>query len=322
MSRSLSRCSRRDWLAATLATGGAVACAPILPVTRPDPARFDACPKQRRLKVLTWNIFMMPEWVKESPFNQPRAAAIAQTLLEQDFDILCLQKCFDAGARDVLARALAQRYPYRYGPANPGCLLLNSGVWVLSRYPLTDYQTIEFRRCSSWECFSRKGALLVSGTCGQTPFRLVVTHLQGEEGAAFTTKNQAIRDQQMAKIRDRLLTPHLEPQVPFIICGDFGTPRFADAAFRVETITYRNMLATLGVDRVDETLITLDEVDNELAKSDTKRKNEVDYVFVRKNGYNLGVTRRRHVFKRGGWDPQAQRTDLSYHYAVSAELTF
>lgn len=290
-------------------------------MTRPDPAHFDACPSKRSLTILTWNIFMMPEWIGESPRNQPRAAAIAATLLERDFDIVCLQKVFDSSARAVLEHALAARYPYRYGPANDGCILLNSGVWVLSRYPLTDYQEIEFGECDSWECFSRKGALLVSGTCGSTPFRLIASHLQGEAGSAFTPENQAIRNRQLLEIRNRLIAPHLEPKVPLIVCGDFGTPRFADARGG-ETASYRKMLATLGVENGAEWRLTLNEVDNELARSDTARRNEVDYVFVRRNGCDLAVERALCVFKRGGWDPAQHRTDLSYHYAVSAKLVF
>lgn len=318
--------SRRRFLVATAAAGSAFSCAspPILPVTTPVPARFNACPTQRSFSLLTWNIFMMPAWVSESPRNRPRAAAIAATLLEHDFDILCLQKVFDSGAKDILEAALAARYPYRHGPANAATVFkLSSGVWLLSRYPLTDYQEIQFDRCSSWECFSRKGALLVSGTCGATPFRLITTHLQGEEGPAFTPKNQAIRDQQLSEIRDQLITPHLERNVPFIVCGDFGTPRMADAC-GVETESYREMLATLGVENGADLRITLDDsrLDNQLARDNTGRRNELDYVFLRRNECDVTVERTRHIFRRQGWDPQYQRSDLSYRYGVSAKLTF
>jgi endonuclease/exonuclease/phosphatase family metal-dependent hydrolase len=317
----LSALTRRDFLGSMAVTGGALGCAEIPPVTHPDPARFDACPKARTLSILTWNVFMMPEWIKESPFNQSRARAIAATLLEQDFDILCLQKVFDHAALAIIENALGARYPHRYGPANDGCLLLSSGVWVLSRYPLVDYQEIQFSECSSWECFSRKGALLLSGTCGSTPFRLVATHLQGEEGSSFTKTNQAIRFRQMRQIRDRLILPHLEPSVPFIVCGDFGTPRFANSRGE-ETDAYRSMLATLGVENGAPFRITLDEIDNQIAKSKSARRNELDYIFVRKNGFALDVERTRNVFKRDGWDPQQHRTDLSYRYAVSAKVYF
>jgi len=320
---------RQLLISAALASGSAAASAAcssagIVAVTRPDPAYFDACRAQRQIKVLTWNVFMMPSWVGESPNNEPRAAAIATTLLEHDFDILCLQKVFDSSARAVLEAVLAERYPYRYGPANDGCSLnLNSGVWVLSRFPLTDYQEIQFKECDSWECFSRKGALLLSGTCGSTPFRLVATHLQGEESSSFTPKNQAIRDQQLLEIRDHLITPHLEPMVPFIICGDFGTPRLMASCYR-ETIEYSRMLATLGVQNGPQVRITLDESPqgNQLAKSDSGRRNELDYIFLRSNGFPVTAERSRQIFRRHGWDPKYHRSDLSYRYAVSATLTF
>jgi endonuclease/exonuclease/phosphatase family metal-dependent hydrolase len=320
--------TRRQLLLA-LAAGGASACAaapPLPPVTRPDPQRFESCPLPgRTLSVLTWNIFMMPPWIRESPRNTTRAAAIGAALLEHDFDILCLEKAFDGGARDVLQAALDARYPYRYGPANDGCCFkIDSGVWVLSRHPLTDYRTIEFGDCGGVECFSRKGAILVSGSCGGTPFRLVATHLQGEEGPKFTPKNQRIREAQMQQIRDRLITPNLEPSVPFLICGDLGTPRFTDDG-RAETDAYRTMLATFGAENGAEPRITLDESrrDNDLATDDTGRKNELDYVLVRPNGRPLEVERTRHVFRRDGWDkPPSARVDLSYRYAVSARITF
>src|SRR5712691_944764 len=116
-----------------------------------------------RLQILTWNVWMMPWWTFQSPRNTPRAAAIAAELLQRDFDILCLEKVFDSGARKVLARALASHYPYQYGPANASCALkVHSGVWVVSRFPLTNYQAIQFRYCAGIECFSRKGAMLLT----------------------------------------------------------------------------------------------------------------------------------------------------------------
>jgi len=66
------------------------------------------------LKVLTWNIWMMPPWTHASPDNGARAAAIAQVVLALDYDILCLEKVFDSAAREVLATRLAGRYPHAY----------------------------------------------------------------------------------------------------------------------------------------------------------------------------------------------------------------
>lgn len=326
MTSRAAKLSRRRFCGMVVTSTAALGCASprLVPAPWPDLTHFDSCPKGGVLTILTWNIFMMPEWVRESPRNQARAAAIAAELLTYDFDILCLQKVFDNAARDVLVGALASRYPYRFGPANDSSSIkLNSGVWVLSRHPLVDYQEIEFGECSCWECFARKGALMVSGTCESIPFRLIATHLQGEEGDAFTVKNQAIRDRQMIEIRNRLIVPHLQPGTPFIICGDFGTPRLSDS-YPAETASYRKMLDTLGVENGQGLRLTLvdDPRENQLATGSTGRKNELDYVFIRTNGARVDVERARYVLKRSGWDPQTNRSDLSYRYAVAAKLTF
>ena len=90
----------------------------------------------------------MPRFTFQSPENNKRAAAIAAELLKQDFDILCFEKAFDAGAREVLWNELRARYPNKYGPANNGfSLKVNSGVWVLSRLPLTELGETQFHDC-------------------------------------------------------------------------------------------------------------------------------------------------------------------------------
>src|SRR5262245_12035633 len=178
-----------------------------------------------QLKILTWNIWMMPWFTFQSPHNQARARAIAEEILKLDFDILCLEKAFDGGARAVLSRALGARYPYRYGPANSGfSLKVNSGVWIFSRIPLTDRHEIQFRDCAGIECASRKGAMLLSGTFDSHAFQILATHLEGEPGAHYTPERQEIRNRQMTQIRDDLLKPFAIPDAPLFLCGDFDTP--------------------------------------------------------------------------------------------------
>ncbi len=321
--------TRRQFLAIA-AAAGAAGCGrarQTVRVSSPVPEAYDACrdPARKSLRLLTWNVFMMPQWIRESPRNEPRAAAIAAALLEEDFDILCLEKVFDAGAQRALERALQAGYPHRYGPANGGGgVKLNSGVWVLSRQPLTDFCEMEFDDCSGIECLSRKGAVLLSGRCGPVPFRLVVTHLQGEEGARFTPKNERVRHRQMLAIRDELLAPSREPGVPVLVCGDLGTPRFTEDGAG-ETACYREMLATLDAENGAPARITLDESPggSELVSGGSGRKNELDYVLLQPNGARVTVDRTRRIFRRGGWDDRApQRTDLSYRYAVEATVSF
>ena len=129
---------------------------------------------------------MMPAFTFQSPLNTRRAAAIAASLGELDYDIVCFEKAFDGAAREVLSKALGERYPHRYGPANSGfSLKVNSGVWVFSRFPLTVIRQIQFRDCAGIECLSRKGAMLLEGTFKGHAFQIVAAHLQGEAGTTL-----------------------------------------------------------------------------------------------------------------------------------------
>ena len=204
--------ARLALVGAVLCCGGCFHCPDSVVAVPAPPAPVPLPVDPARVKVLTWNIWMMPWFTFQSPHNRERAAVIAQELLKLDLDILCFQKAFDSGARDVLWEALRTRFPNQYGPANSGfSLKVNSGVWILSRMPLTELGEIQFRDCAGIECFSRKGAMLLHGEFEGHPFQIAATHLQGESGNEFTEANQQIRNKQMMQIRDDLLARHPEP---------------------------------------------------------------------------------------------------------------
>lgn len=278
------------------------------------------------LKILTWNIWMMPPAVLQSPKNEARAAAIASELLARDYDILCLEKAFDSGARDVLEHRLGARYPHRYGPINDhGGLLppkINGGVWVLSRIPLTAVHTIEFRDHAGVESFSRKGAILLRGEWQGHAFQLIATHLQGE--SSIDSNHQAIRDRQISQIGDDLIAPHVATTVPLFLCGDFNTERrdrkdpFADAP------SFARMLALFQAVNGEEQRLTLEDkrVHNDLAEYDSGHVAELDYILLRRNGKPITGAWERVVMRHQGWDGPHGRHDLSYRFAVGASFTF
>jgi len=269
---------------------------------------------------------MMPGWTLQSPRNETRAAAIAAALLDLDYDILCFEKAFDGGSREVIGKAFTERYPYRWGPANPSSgLKISSGVWVVSRFPLWGYQEIQFKDNAGIESFSRKGAMLLSGKFGSEKlrwqeFQIVATHLQGDDGPAYRPDHQRIRGRQMAQIRDELLAPHHRPGVPLFLCGDLCTPRLDPKDQRSEGKDYRNMLATFGAENGPEYRVTLDDARsrNDMAVDNTGRTDELDYILVRKNGCGLDVAWSRRIIQRRGWD--RRHNDLSYRYAVGATI--
>lgn len=277
------------------------------------------------LKVLTWNIWMMPSFTFQSPANKRRAAAIADVLISQDVDILCLEKAFDDGARRVIAERLHAKFPYTFGPANRKFgIKINSGVWVLSRIPLSGYREIEFRKAVGIERFSRKGAISLKGSIAGKSFVLIATHLEGEEGPLFTESHQRVRDAQVQQIRDDLLIPPSPTGTLVIIAGDFATPRTQPCSETDDTEAYKRTLATLQAQNGAEQRITLNDNRriNTLAEDNTGRTDELDYILIRDNGANVQTEWERRVFRRAGWDDKENRSDLSYRYAVEATIRF
>lgn len=276
-----------------------------------------------RIRLLTWNIWMMPRWTLQSPQNGSRAAAIAQELLQSDFDVLCLEKAFDGGARTVMRRILEARYPYQYGPVNasaPGLIKINGGVWVLSRTPLVTYREIKFDRAVGIEKASSKGAMFLTGKIGGQTFQLIATHLQGESGPRYTPGHQLIRDAQMRQIATQLIAPFADPALPLFICGDFCTPRRNEEAPSQESNAYQAMLSLFNAENGPEERVTLDDnrSRNELAIDNGGRMAELDYILLRRGARPVTGRWERIIFRRAGWDGPHGRKDLSYRYAVGA----
>jgi endonuclease/exonuclease/phosphatase family metal-dependent hydrolase len=244
--------------------------------------------------------------------------------LSSNYDVLCFEKAFDGRARNAIYAVLRQRYPYSYGPANSSRFLrTNSGVWILSRFPLTDLREIAFRDCRGIECLTAKGALMATAGAGTRQIHIVATHLQGESGHQYTESRQQVRNRQIQQIKNDLLSPFARPGVPIIVAGDFVTPRRLSPGMP-ESEPYQQLLATLQVENGTADRITLDDntSHNDLAEANSGRMAELDYVLFRKGAASTTPTWDRAIFRRSDWDSDKNRQDLSYRYAVSFTLEF
>jgi len=276
------------------------------------------------LKILAWNIWMMPGLSFQSPSNAARAAAIGDQLKDLDFDIVCFIKAFDAPARSELRHKLGKRYPHRYGPLNfDGSIFeINGGVYIFSRVPLTVVREIRWRNSAGFESHSRKGAMLLRGEIEGSPFQLIALHMQGESGRKI--RNQDVRNRQIEQLAAELVDTTSDPTVPLFICGDFNTARRRVDDPLAESDDYLAMMERLGTTTGRDFRVTLDDNPdhNDLAADGFGRVAELDYVLVRDNGHK--VTGKWHTLhlQQQGWDGPHGRKDLAYRYAICSALTF
>lgn len=262
---------------------------------------------ERNLKILSWNIYMLPKIVP-SKGKLDRAHAIVEEIKKSDFDIIVFQEAFLKGARNIIREGLKDTYAFEYGPANSEKfdIRISSGVWVISKIKLNLVNTVQFKVCAGNDCFARKGAMLLEGVWNDKPFQILGTHLQAD---GF----DKIREKQMDQIYTELLAANKQEGVPQIICGDMNTEKLMNEH-------YCSMLECLDAQDGDISGIekcSYDGVENPLAQSfGVKSKTNYDYILVRSNGLKMKSTKRFvSVMKKG-------KKFLSDHYGVVCELKF
>jgi endonuclease/exonuclease/phosphatase family metal-dependent hydrolase len=265
--------------------------------------------KTSDLKILSWNIYMLP-YISLFNSNAERARKIADNLNHSDYQIIVFQEAFSSKCRSILAKELLERYPYQYGPANKNHLPFrtNSGLWVLSKIPLTELDEFQFSVCKGFDAVARKGAVLFEGCFNGAKFQLLATHLQAED-------SPELRSVQCAEIKEHLLNPYFQKDIPQFICGDFNIDMD-------DTPNYRQMLQTLDAKNGElsgNVQVTYDEVNNELAYNAKGKKRIIDYVLVRNGGLIDKMERKVQTFftNKGG-----SGTYLSDHYAMEFCVNF
>lgn len=261
------------------------------------------------LKILSWNIYMLPRFIKNTGKIE-RAQQIGSYLKNSDYDVIVFQEAFHSKARKIIGQQLNPLFPYSAGPANRQTFSLstNSGLWILSKYPISQSKAIKFTNRCGIDAFSRKGALLVELDVNGKKVQVVDTHLQ-------SCGPEWIRQSQCVELSNKMLIPLQKNGVPQIVCGDFNINKYAD-------LDYACMLQNLDVideDFVSDQKFTYDHEQNDLIKqSKFKIKDLIDYIFVKTNKSQTFVQQKKIKIIQSEW--HMKHKDLSDHYAIEAVI--
>ena len=170
------------------------------------------------LKILSWNIYMLPAFPMMTG-QVKRANGIVEVLKQSDYDLICFQEAFHKKAKGIIEDGLKAQFPYQVNTRKKGFTLkANSGLWILSKYPITKIAEIEFRAKKGFDAQSKKGAILFEMEAPRK-FRVIDTHLQSGVGGG----RDEIRMDQCAQILNQLIVPHLDDDIPLILAGDWNT---------------------------------------------------------------------------------------------------
>ncbi|NOT75619.1 MAG: sphingomyelin phosphodiesterase [Cyclobacteriaceae bacterium] len=262
-----------------------------------------------KIKILSWNIYMLPGFL--SPGKVPRAEAIGKLLSSRDYDVIVFQEAFHKKSRKTISRHLQSAFPFQMGPANQKFFSLktNSGIWIFSRYPISETHSIIFKTRYGTDALSRKGALLIELKVNNHPIQIIGTHLQNA-GDDWRRQSQCMEI-------FNLLEEHKRPGVPQIVCGDFNVTRYGTDK------DYEMMLETLNADDGEitgEKLFSYDQMSNDLLSSSGTQQDIIDYILVRSNQTNVVCSDRKIKVHQQRWNSNHQ--DLSDHYSVETEISY
>lgn len=280
-------------------------------------ALFCQCNTQTQggqLKVITWNIYMLPRLFVHTGQLQ-RAAEIARVLRTQDADIVVFEEAFDNKARAIIRDSLKAYFPYESGdPRHNSWWKTSCGVWIISRVPIEVVKQIFFKEARSSDRLATKGAILVEGQKNGFCFQLVGTHLQADPNSGKNV--QPIRNKQYAEIKKELLQPYSHENIPQFIAGDFNT-------IHDDSVCYNPMVDTLQFTPCalqGERCFSYDYVHNDLVLGTCCKPQLIDYLFYSASaGQQLQGSMQIVVFRKK-WS--ARHCDLSDHFAVAGTFYY
>lgn len=268
------------------------------------------------LRIVSWNIFMLPPLVWRTG-KRPRAEAIAEYFTNSNIDVLILQETFHHGARRRLWKGFKDTFPYEVGPANRKWWSpkAHSGIWILSRLPLTEIGSIQYEAKAGLDNkLARKGALMVQLRWKGFEFQLTGTHLN-------SGGPRQVRLAQVQQLSNELLAPNRQAGVPQITAGDFNMAMSDKALYTklLEILDHADPQPYAGVP------VTSDDPQNDMANANNPAV--IDYAFFRRNGVS-SLRVRNTVLRPATEEPwggdkgrlEGQKRNLSDHNAVQCDL--
>lgn len=262
------------------------------------------------LKILSWNIYMLPHrWIHTGQIE--RSKEIAKALKNEESDIIVFSEAFEDKSRQIIYDGLKERFPYQSGkPEKNVKWKTNSGLWIISKYPLCEIKHIFFRESKGMDRFACKGALLIESEKNGIRFQVIGTHLQSDLKGRDV---RAVRLSQFEQIRNELLEPYKAKGLPQFLAGDLNT-------IASDSINHHKMLTTLNLNEANlcgDHCFSYDYGNNDVIKEDPQDPQLIDYILFRAEGLKIAGETSVKVF-RNKWD--TGHSDLSDHFAIAGNF--
>ncbi|MFB7637107.1 sphingomyelin phosphodiesterase [Streptomyces sp. NPDC056149] len=322
MPHSAQRTSRAAAIAAALAATLAVASPTASAASAP------------RLKVLTYNTFLMSRNLYPNWGQDHRAQAIPAADFFHGNDVVVLQEAFDNSASDALKSRAAAEYPHQTpvvgrsksgwdatGGAYSSVVPEDGGVTLLSKWPILRKEQYIYKDSCGSDSFSNKGFVYAELDVAGARVHVVGTHTQSTDSGCRAGEAAADRAKQLKEMNAFLDARHIPADEEVMVAGDLNID-FHGAE-------YQALLANGDLAPADSRTghpYSFDTHENSIAsyRYPNDPREDLDYVLFR-NGHARPAGWRNKVIKEdsapwtvSSWGKKYTYTNLSDHYPLVA----
>lgn len=150
-------------------------------------AFFSISANAKAIKVLNYNTWGVPF----TAWDTWRFEAAMEKIEEMDPDVVVLSEVFTIKGKRHFK---SSQYPYQVDGPRPSGRLVGSGLRILSKHPIVQFATLKYKACKGSDCFSRKGAALVTLSLPEDKkINIVATHLDATGRSARLSQLNQLR---------------------------------------------------------------------------------------------------------------------------------
>jgi len=261
------------------------------------------------IKILTYNMYLLPPGIggRNGAFKTERLYEFIHFYM-QNYDIICLQEVFGMFSKrlDILINA-AKEYNYYIVTKKHSILEwpifpIDSGLVILSRFPIKDVGFCAFPRGSHADMFAQKGILYCKIQIDNQLINIYNLHMQAQEY------------KEIRKIQLQTLCNYIKPNFPTIICGDFNI-----AFNNIEYNILKNAMYSIDKN-AKNTLQSVNNYCNMLYSSGIQNGNEelIDYIWLL---FNNNISIKESTIKTFP-SKSIHYNQLSDHNAICTTINF
>ncbi|MFI1302223.1 sphingomyelin phosphodiesterase [Streptomyces sioyaensis] len=285
-----------------------------------------------RLKVLSYNTFLMSQTLYPNWGQDHRAQAIADADFFQGNDVVVLQEAFDNSSSDALKSRAAARYPHQTpvvgrsrsgwdatGGAYSATTPEDGGVTLLSKWPVVHKEQYIYKDACGADYFSNKGFVYAVLDVNGTKVHVVGTHAQSTDSGCKAGEAAADRAKQLKEVDAFLDAKNIPADEEVMVAGDLNIDSHGDE--------YPALLSNADLAPADSRTghpYSFDTQENSIARYryPNDPREDLDYVLYR-NGHarpagwqNTVVKEESAPWTVSSWGKDYTYTNLSDHYPL------